>query len=290
MDAKTLFKLFTQFGIVKDVFIPFKRRTVSNSRFGFVRFDCPVAAEITIQKVNGLLVVERVLEVKKATNVKSNKDDQSRRRPHTIRRPPETNRNRGDVSYTCLRSFTTVLKGDTPTVAGKASLTIKANEEGYGWLYDSAIVRLNTECSTITIENVLEEKGLDQVMIRNGGGRDIVLTFKSQEELKLNIFNIKEWFKDWSQFVVEWKPRFYLEQERCVWLRCYSIPLNLWNRGTLNNIGSIWGTILSLDGDICQTKSFSHTRIRVATSCIINKTVFLSARVNYIPFLCVKII
>ncbi|CAL5409164.1 unnamed protein product [Camellia sinensis] len=183
MDTKTLFKRFTQFGIVKNVFMPFTRRTVSNSRFGFVRFDCPVTVDITIQKANGLLVDERVLEVKKATNVKSNRDDQSRRRPHTIKRPPETNRNRGHVSYTCLRSFTKVLKGDTPTVARKASLTIIANEEGYRWLYDSAIVRLNTECSIITIENVLEEKGLDQVMVGNGGGRDIVLTFKSQEEL-----------------------------------------------------------------------------------------------------------
>ncbi|KAL7189551.1 hypothetical protein ACSBR1_039240 [Camellia fascicularis] len=75
MVAKTLFKLFTQFSIVKDVFIPFKRRTVSNSRFGFVRFDCPVAADIAIQKANRLLVDEKVLEVKKTTNVKSNKDD-----------------------------------------------------------------------------------------------------------------------------------------------------------------------------------------------------------------------
>ncbi|KAL7233204.1 hypothetical protein ACSBR1_016938 [Camellia fascicularis] len=98
MDAKTLFKLFTQFGMVKDVFIPFKKRTVSNSRFGFVRFDCLVAADIAIQKANGLLVDERVVEVKKVTNVKSNRDDQSRRRPHTIRRPLETNTKRGDVS------------------------------------------------------------------------------------------------------------------------------------------------------------------------------------------------
>ncbi|KAL7246871.1 hypothetical protein ACSBR2_001892 [Camellia fascicularis] len=166
MDAKTLFKLFTQFGIVKDVFIPFKRRTVSNSRFGFVRFDCPVAADIAIQKANGLLVDERVLEVKKATNIRSNKDDQSRSRPHTTRRPPETNRNRGDVSFTGLRSFTEVLKGDTE----KARLIIKANEEGNGWLYDSAIVRLNSEYSTISIENVLKEKGLDQVMVQKWGG------------------------------------------------------------------------------------------------------------------------
>ncbi|KAL7221578.1 hypothetical protein ACSBR1_023520 [Camellia fascicularis] len=196
MDAKTLFKLFTQFNIVKDVFIPFKRRTVTNSRFGFVRFDCPVVADIAIQKANGLLVDERVLEVKKATNDRCNRVEQSRREPLTFR-PPETNRTRDEVPFSGLRSVAKVLKGVRPTVAEKASLTIKANEDGLGWLYDSVIVRLNTEYSIINIENVLKEKDLDQ------------------------------------------------------------------NRGTLNNIGSIWSPVLSLDGDICQPKFFSYTRIKV---------------------------
>ncbi|KAL7185377.1 hypothetical protein ACSBR2_027338 [Camellia fascicularis] len=238
------------------------------------------AADIAIQKANGLLVDKRVLEVKKATNIKSNRAEQSRSRPQIIRRPLETNRNRADVSFTGRRSFAEVLKGVTPTVAEKTRLIIKANEEGHGWLYDSAIVRLNSKYSTSSIENVLKEKGSDQVLVRKGGGRDIVLTFKSQEELKSNICNIKEWFKNWSQFVVEWKPGVYLEQERCVWLRCYGLPLSLWNRGTFNNIGSFWGTVLSLDDDICQPKSFSHSRIRVATSSMefINKNIFLECK------------
>ncbi|GMP75547.1 hypothetical protein CsSME_00032594 [Camellia sinensis var. sinensis] len=54
MDTKTL-----------DVFIPFKKRAVTSSIFGFVRFNCPVTKNIAIQKANGLLVDERVLEVKK---------------------------------------------------------------------------------------------------------------------------------------------------------------------------------------------------------------------------------
>ncbi|KAL7200136.1 hypothetical protein ACSBR2_022276 [Camellia fascicularis] len=280
MDAKTLFKLFTQFGIVKDVFIS----------FGFVRFNCPVAADIAIQKGNGLLVDERVLEVKKATKDRCIRFEQSRREPHTISRPPETISYRAEVPYPGQRSFAEVLKGVTPTVAGKESLSIKANEDNLGWLYGSVIIRFNSEFSTINIGNVLKEKGLDHVMVRKGGGRDIVLTFKSQEELKSNICNIKEWFKERSQFVVEWKPGFDLEQERCVWLRCYGIPLNLWNRGTLDNIGSMWGTVLSLDGDICQPKSFSHIRIRVATSCMefINKTISLECKGKLHPILVCK--
>ncbi|CAL5385259.1 unnamed protein product [Camellia sinensis] len=49
----------------------------------------------------------------------------------------------------------------------------------------------------------------------------------------------------------------------------------------------MWGTVLSLDGDICQPKSFSHTRIRVATSCMefINKTISLDCKGKLHPIL-----
>ncbi|KAL7243401.1 hypothetical protein ACSBR1_015740 [Camellia fascicularis] len=161
MDVKSPFKLFTKFSIVKDVFIPFKRRKVTDSRFGFVRFDCHVAADIAIQKANGLLVDDMVLEVKNATYDRSNGDEQSRRRPRITRRPFETSRNRGKVSYVDQRSFAEVLKGDTSSVAGKASVTIKVNKDGHGWLYKRALIRLNTEYSIHNIKKALKKKGLD---------------------------------------------------------------------------------------------------------------------------------
>lgn len=68
LDAKSLFELFKKFGVVKDVFIPFKRRKATNSRFGFVRFNCHVASGVAIQKANGLLVDDKVLAVKYATS------------------------------------------------------------------------------------------------------------------------------------------------------------------------------------------------------------------------------
>ncbi|KAF5959503.1 hypothetical protein HYC85_000712, partial [Camellia sinensis] len=161
MDAKTLFNLFTKFGIVKDVFIPAKRRVVTNSRFGFMRFDCHVAADIAIQKGNGLLVDDMVLEVKKATYVKNIRDEQSRSRPRIIRKYFETNRNKVEVSLAGQRSFAEVLKEVSPIVAGKANLSLKINDDGHGWLYDSPIVRLNTEYPTHFIENALKDIWVD---------------------------------------------------------------------------------------------------------------------------------
>ncbi|KAL7193815.1 hypothetical protein ACSBR2_025447 [Camellia fascicularis] len=64
MDPKGLFNLFSKFGIVNDVFIPRKRRKVSRSRFGFVRYGCEVAVEIAIHKADGLWCDNKALKVK----------------------------------------------------------------------------------------------------------------------------------------------------------------------------------------------------------------------------------
>ncbi|KAH7854609.1 hypothetical protein Vadar_015905 [Vaccinium darrowii] len=46
-------ELFNKFGVVRDVFIPLKRSKVTGNKFGFVRYDCRVSAEVAISKANG---------------------------------------------------------------------------------------------------------------------------------------------------------------------------------------------------------------------------------------------
>ncbi|KAL7205338.1 hypothetical protein ACSBR2_018313 [Camellia fascicularis] len=115
-----------------DVFIPSKRRLVSHSRFGFVRFDYHVAVDIAIQKGNGLLVDDKVLEVKNATLHRRNREEHNRRNPPSIRKSQfirrsfEVNRSRGHVSSAGQRSFVDVLQGV------KTNTSIKVTEEGNG--------------------------------------------------------------------------------------------------------------------------------------------------------------
>ncbi|GAB2299275.1 hypothetical protein Dimus_033346 [Dionaea muscipula] len=57
--------LFSKFGVVKDVYIP-RKKNKGGKRFGFgfVRYDCSVAAEVAIQKTNGLWIQDKELKVK----------------------------------------------------------------------------------------------------------------------------------------------------------------------------------------------------------------------------------
>lgn len=59
-------KFFSQYGVVKDAYIPCKRSKVTNRKFGFVRYDCATSAEVAISKANGFWIEDRMLFVKKA--------------------------------------------------------------------------------------------------------------------------------------------------------------------------------------------------------------------------------
>ncbi|GMP74004.1 hypothetical protein CsSME_00031545 [Camellia sinensis var. sinensis] len=98
--------------------------------------------------------------------------------------------------------------------------------------------------------------------------------------MKTNFSSANEWLKEWCEFVTEWKPNMHFDQERCLWLRCYGVPLNLWNRETFSKLGGIWRKVLHIDGDISHPVSFCYGRVRIATKCMewINKAINLECK------------
>lgn len=47
-------KMFNDYGVVKDAFIPEKRSKISGRKFGFVRYNCSISAEVATARANGL--------------------------------------------------------------------------------------------------------------------------------------------------------------------------------------------------------------------------------------------
>ncbi|KAH7843588.1 hypothetical protein Vadar_018414 [Vaccinium darrowii] len=54
-DKEGLRRLFSKYGFVKEATI-LEKRSKHGSRYGFVKYDCPIAAEMAILKANGLCV------------------------------------------------------------------------------------------------------------------------------------------------------------------------------------------------------------------------------------------
>ncbi|KAL7163163.1 hypothetical protein ACSBR2_039294 [Camellia fascicularis] len=89
---------------------------------------------------------------------------------------------------------------------GRKSISIRAKEIGNGWLNESMIIRLKPEFANLRVKEEMEAREIKNVLIKEGGGRTVVLTFSSEEDKVKQMQGINEWLKDWYEFITEWKP------------------------------------------------------------------------------------
>ncbi|KAH7835723.1 hypothetical protein Vadar_029210 [Vaccinium darrowii] len=153
VDPFSLRRKFTDYGIVRDVFIPNKRGKNSRKRFGFVRFDCPVSADVAIEKANGSRFLENTIIVKRAAFNKNglvnsvkvsefpanNKNFQNSHSPGTRRVPAQEHTfSAGDLRLSQSEHNQGAFISYANVVTGKKSLEpnrfiVKAQEEDIEW-------------------------------------------------------------------------------------------------------------------------------------------------------------
>ncbi|CAL5395234.1 unnamed protein product [Camellia sinensis] len=181
-------------------------------------------------------------------------------------------------SHRGSRSYAQVLREGGST--SKPTITVRALEEGNGWLYESVVVRLKTTCSVDDFKKELLIRGLGEAKFTIGGGRDVILSFKSVTMMQQEFNRMEGWIKEWSDSVKVWKQGMLLDQERSVWLSCYGVPPNLWSINTFNSIGRQWGQVMEVDDDTLRLKNLQCGKVRIATSCMesINASIFLDCR------------
>ncbi|KAL7213615.1 hypothetical protein ACSBR2_016195 [Camellia fascicularis] len=283
MDPKGLFVLFSKFGLVKDAFIPNKGRQVTRSRFGFVRYDCSVAVDMAIQKANGVWVDNRNLKVKIAEFGRVNQPKGSQSIFQGRGKTAVNNTRFISKSRMESRSYADIVKG-TEDRGGKY-LIVRTEEASNGWLYESLIVKLKPYCILPEFKQEGEKRGVKDPVFHEGGGKLMVITFNSKEELQSEFSRMKEWIYVWCDFVSKWKKDMAIEQERAVWLSCYGVPFNLWSSITFRNIGKLWGQVIGIDNDTLQMSSLQCGKVRVATKVMksINTVILLECKDKSYP-------
>ncbi|KAL7263119.1 hypothetical protein ACSBR1_001323 [Camellia fascicularis] len=277
MRAKGLYSIFSSYGVVVDTFIPNKRRKMTRSRFGFVRYNCSVTADMAIQKANGLWCDDKALKVKMADYGKEY-GTKHKAGPSMQTRKFAEEPNRTHVGYQGKRSFAEVVSGKA--AGSNTSCIIKASEEGNGWLYESVIARLKPLYAVEDFKKEIARRDLREVQVRVGGGRDLVLTFQSQEIMKEKLLSMKSWLNEWCDSVLKWKQGMSITLERHVCLSCYGVPLNLWSCNTFINIGKIWGIVTALDEDTRNLNHFQYGKVQITTNFMdpINQTLNLKCK------------
>ncbi|GMP50808.1 hypothetical protein CsSME_00017278 [Camellia sinensis var. sinensis] len=186
VDPKGLFNLFSKFGTVKDVFIPGKRRQATRSRFGFVRYDCEVAATMVIQKADSLWCDNKALLVKRAEYQKFYRsgpmEHKGLRRGEDGKRTNQRYYLQQRQSHGEKKSYAEALVNGGSSASEK--VVIKAYEEGNGWRYESLVVRLSIFLAVKDFRAELCRRGLKDVIVRECEGRIVLLSFSSAQHMK----------------------------------------------------------------------------------------------------------
>ncbi|THG17671.1 hypothetical protein TEA_014780 [Camellia sinensis var. sinensis] len=128
MGTRGLYTIFSNYGVVMDPFIPNKRRKMTRSRVGFVRYNCSTATDMAV-KGTGAWYDDRALRVKIAEFGKES-GPQPRLKQAPQNRKAIANNTTYNAGYQRNRPIVEVVRGRG--VHTNAIRTIKAYEEGNG--------------------------------------------------------------------------------------------------------------------------------------------------------------
>lgn len=262
-DKSWLVNIFTNYGVVKDAYIPVKR-SKRGSKFGFIKYDCPVAMDMTIYRANGMYLGNQRLLVKEARFGQMYHSNERWRNRGVVEaskqgecRSHETlaNKVRQDMS------FAQVVKGkETPGDQNRLDC-IHVQPAGNGWLYRSAIGKMRQLFSVDEMKHIFKKENIKNVQIKAIGGRFLILTFPN-EDVRNEIIKAGEltgWFEELSKWDGE-----QAKDERFVWLACYGMPLNAWSVPTFKEIGQKWGHFIEVDENTLKEVSYERGRILIA--------------------------
>ncbi|KAH7858718.1 hypothetical protein Vadar_027137 [Vaccinium darrowii] len=175
MDEVWLRQIFRSYGDVVDVFIPNKRSSRFNTKFGFVRFSSRAEALDAVQDLHGILIRDFRIQVNLA------RFSQASNSSNFMHKPLAFTAGCGKqvaLDYQTKFSKSRVFVDDkSPSfadiVAGKknsvATASIKVQDEGDLWLSMSAIAKLPSQRSIESLREAFIAEGVWNVQLRPMG-------------------------------------------------------------------------------------------------------------------------
>ncbi|OMO64598.1 hypothetical protein CCACVL1_21648 [Corchorus capsularis] len=287
-----LWKTFSDFGVVVDVFIPTRTSfgcRDDGSRFAFVRYKRKEEAEKAIEKGNGLSVGNRSIIVRKATQCRKCREE---RKIQSNSVETMCAKEGGFHFKSFERSFKEVTtqsqndaRPDFPSEAGlqkNGGLKLDIPNSKLEWLERSAMGILRSPFYYNLIQDSLCRQGIG-VAIALMSDIQLLLTFLSKEEMGTFIQDYREMFQTWFDDIIPWKENI-VERYHHVWIKVEEVPLLLWHEKFFNEIGSYWGKVLSIAEVTINRKNFTAAWLKLEVANKRSIPSVLEGEINGVKF------
>ncbi|GAB2285716.1 hypothetical protein Dimus_039720 [Dionaea muscipula] len=274
MDQRAFQKMFNRFEVVKDAYIP-RKRSKEGKRFGFIRYDYMVAAEIAIQKTNDLWIDDKELMVKRAEFDKSKEKSLMSRGNKVIdvhrdivSNPRMKERQARLTDQQGKRLNRTESYADVVRNAGAKEDMIplvRGDCVGNDWLYRSVVATFCEHPRTDILFDSFMEQEKDILTVRKMSFNQILITLQSVGRMKELIEKYKSEGNGHFSSIIPWSVKTTCTVGREVWLTCYGVPVHAWNVSTFTAIGNVCGKVLQIEDDTAKCIRCDIGKIKVFT-------------------------
>ncbi|KAH7862923.1 hypothetical protein Vadar_011144 [Vaccinium darrowii] len=246
-------KFCSNFGMVKDAYLPLRRSKRTGNRFGFVKYESIKGADQAIEKANGFWIGKKHLIVERASF-------------DLAQHPGVVFRNTG---FSSNKFF--VHKGINQGEIWEDKMKGKKDERRISlnlqpvaveWLSRSVVAKLKALTTPELVQNALKDFKFNDVVVKSLGGLKLIITFQTRADRAAAMGNlvIVNWFnsfKPWNGEVAG--------ESRLIWLKCRGMPLTVWNAASFKRLSEIWGDFITLDVETLKEESYDVGRMLIAT-------------------------
>ena len=276
---RDLWKVFQRWGRVLDVFVS-RKLNARKQKFGFVRF----------QGVNDVFSLERKLDAiwistwKLQVNLPKyqRKDGPRKQRNEGSRLGWDSKlnttqpREAGNVKGKQTEQFSfaqVVSDGVVKNGTGENASSSQGDETVYqitveikqdSWLEGSYVGSFKEFSCLQSIKESFVMGGFSLVKLRYLGGRFALLSCEEEGSLRKIITDNRSWFDEIFTSVTPWDGSFELK-ERCAWIRCRGILLQLWCNQSFSKVGAVVGEVVETDEATEKRETLEFARVRVKT-------------------------
>jgi len=271
-----MFKVFQRWARVKEVFVS-RRLNKWGRRFGFVRFFYVRNVRWLEGELDQLIVGNRKLYVN-IPRYRRSQEEYDRYGRRELRNT-EVGRHRGEgkeqqqetrekngkkvwVEKQGSKSFVEAITGASQATWKEP--TVKIPQQSMPWMKRSGIGHFKDDLTFDQVEEELLKGGLNMMQVRFLGDNHALLTPKEGEDLEALCSDNKPWIDSIFVSIKPWTPAFVVDHKR-VWVRCYGLPLPLWNMEGFTQVVGKEATLVSVDDATLSWENLEFARLLVRT-------------------------
>ncbi|ESW34124.1 hypothetical protein PHAVU_001G126500 [Phaseolus vulgaris] len=283
-----LLKVFQRWAKVKEVFVS-RRLNKWGRRFGFVRFFDVRNVRWLESELDQIIVGNRKLHVnipkyrrtqeenerygrRVMRNIdvgKHREEGKEQQKENGFNKKKNGKQARGEngkqvwVEKQGSRSFVEVVTGASQ--ASWKEPSVKYLQQSLPWMVRSSIGQFKEDLSYDQVEEEFIKGGINWMQVRFLGDNLALLTPKEGVVFETFYSDNQQWVDSVFVSIKSWTPDFVVDHKR-VWVRCYGLPLALWNMDGFTKVVGKEVKLVSVDDATLAWENVEFARFQVGTS------------------------